>query len=437
MQTWRNWSRTAACSPTVVRPTCEEDISRIVAQARQRGQQVKAVGSGHSFTDCATTTGVMVRLDNFTSIEWIGPTQDDGSRFVRVGAGIPLSQLSRQLHARGLALENMGDIDKQTIAGAISTGTHGTGRAFTGFSGQVHHVRVVTSTGQVIDASPSENPELFQAARLGLGAIGIITAVTLRVVPAFVLRAHEAPRSLTAVLESILDPQGPVLSADHFEFYWFPHTDIALTKTNTRHPRNDLPLPTWRRMLDDELLSNGVFSLTNNAVKVAPKLTRVVNQIAARALTERTYTAPSHDVFVTPRRVRFREMEYAIALEHFPQAFEDIRRVLSHTNPRVPFPIEVRFAAGDEVWLSTAFQRPSAYIAFHQFIGMDYKQYFQEMATIMAEYGGRPHWGKLHWLGVEELRDLYPRFDDFLTLRDETDPTRVFANRHTMRVLGP
>lgn len=437
MSQWTNWARTAHSSPaTTLVPASEDSILTAIAQAAEAGGTVKAVGSGHSFTDCATTTGTLIRLDGFDQVEWVGPAEADGSRLVRVGAGITLAKLCQELDARGLALANMGDINKQTISGAISTGTHGTGIGLTGFAAMVEELRIVLADGSVRTVSAAAEPELFEAARLSVGALGVIIALTMRVVPAFTLHAHEAPRPLDEVLESLGDADGPVHGNDHFEFYWFPHTDIALTKANNRVVYNDQPLPTWRRLLDDEIISNGVFTATNNLVRLASGLTRPVNAIASRALTEREYTAASYDVFVTPRRVRFREMEYSIPVEAVPEALAEIRAWLDSAGVPVPFPIEVRFVAADDVWLSTAHGRVSGYIAVHQYIGMEFERYFRAVADIMAGYDGRPHWGKMHWLRAEELAELYPRFEDFLRVRDAVDPGRVFANRYTLRVFG-
>lgn len=437
MSQWNNWAFTAQSTPDqFLTPASEITLAAAISRARASGGTVKPVGSGHSFTDCATTTGSLINMSRFSDIEWVGEAAPDGSRLVRIGAGITLARLCEELDARGLALANMGDIDKQTISGAISTGTHGTGANLTGFAGMVEELRLVTSDGMVHTVNAENNPDLFQAARLGAGAIGVVTALTMRVVPAFTLHAHEAPRPVEETLESLNDPAGPVHSNDHFEFYWFPHTDIALTKANNRVPSNDQPLATWRRMLDDEFISNGVFTATNKLVRRLPGLTSPVNAVASRALTERQYTGPSYDVFVTPRRVRFREMEYAIPVEAVPEALREIREWFSTSQVPVPFPIEVRFVAADDVWLSTAHGRASGYIAVHQYVGMEYREYFQAVARIMAGYGGRPHWGKMHWLRQAELEQLYPRFGDFLRVRDEYDPTGVFANRYTKRVFG-
>ncbi len=435
---WRNWAGTARGHPrAIVRPRTGEEVAALVAEAVDAGERVRATGSGHSFTDCATTTGTQIDLGALDRVEWVGPPAADGSRPVRVGAGITLRRLCTELADRGLALANMGDIDTQTLAGAVSTGTHGTGAGFTGFAGMVSGVRLVTADGRIREVSAEADPDLFAAARLAVGSLGVITALTLRAVPAFVLRAHEAPRPLAATLEALDDPAGPVATNDHFEFYWFPHTDIALTKSNNVVAVNDRPLAAARRLLDDEVLSNGLFTATNELCSLVPGLTPWVNRVAARALGERTYTAPSHEVFVTPRRVRFREMEYAIPATELVAALARVRWWLRRERAAVPFPIEVRFAAADDVWLSTAYGRRTAYVAVHQYAGLPFRPYLRAVEAIMAEHAGRPHWGKIHWRRRADLARLYPRFGDFLAVRDRFDPGRTFANRHTERVFGP
>src|SRR5699024_3305125 len=287
MSQWRNWSRTATADPeTIIAPRTEQELSAAVLAARETGAHIKAVGSGHCFTDCATTTGTMIQLGELDTVEWVGPAAPDGSRLVRGGAGIALSRLWEECAARGLGLAHLGGSNKRASAGAINTGTRGAGIGVPAFAGVGEEARLVTADGQARAVSAEHDKELFEAARLSIGALGVITAITLRAVPAFTLHAHEAPRPLVEVLDSLNDPSGPVHSNDHFEFYWFPRTDIALTKANNRVARNDQPLATWRRLLDDEILSNGVFTATNNLVRLAPRLTTPVNFVASRALTE-------------------------------------------------------------------------------------------------------------------------------------------------------
>ena len=436
---WRNWARTASADPELVaRPESDEEVAALVRWAAARGTRVRAVGAGHSFTDCAVTDGVLLDLDAMDGVEHVGPPAPDGSREVRVGAGIRLHRLCRELAARGLALENMGDIDRQSIAGAISTGTHGTGARLGGFATQVRAVRLVTAAGDVVEADATRHPEVFELARLGLGTAGVLTAVTLRVVPAFTLEAHEAPRPLAEVLEAIepTDGSGLVDAHDHVEFYWFPYTDVALTKINDRAGTGAGPLHPLRRLLDDEILSNGALTLTTELCASVRAFTPTINRVAAHALGERRYTAPSYEVFTSPRRVVFREMEYAIPRDRVVPALREVDAWLRRTGENVPFPVEVRFAAADDVWLSTAHGRDTAYVAVHQARRLPYARYFRAVEAIMTEHAGRPHWGKLHRRRAEDLAALYPRFDDARRVRDAVDPDRVFGNAYTERVLG-
>ncbi|WP_156223256.1 D-arabinono-1,4-lactone oxidase [Pseudactinotalea suaedae] len=434
---WQNWARTASADPEVVeRPGNDAEVAAVVRWAAARGKRVRAVGAGHSFTDCAATDGVLLSLDAINRVEHVGAAGADGSREVRVGAGIRLRRLCSELAARGLALENMGDIDRQSIAGAISTGTHGTGARLGGLATQVRALRLVTANGEIVETSPTRRPDLFELARLGLGVAGVLTAVTLRAVPAFELEAHEAPMPLGEVLESLLEPDGLVDSHDHVELYWWPHTDVAQTKVNDRRSSGAGPLHPVRRLIDDEVLSNGALALTTGLCSAVGALTPAVNNVAARALTERRYRAASHRVFTSPRRVRFREMEYALPRQAVVPVLEEIRSWLGRSGENVPFPIEVRFAAADDVWLSTAHRRETAYIAVHQTRWLPFARYFRAVEAMMAEHAGRPHWGKLHRLRADDLRALYPRFDDALTTRDAVDPGRVFGNTYTERVFG-
>ncbi len=433
--TWRNWSGTASAHPSrIARPHDEGEVVDLVRASVETGDTIRAVGAGHSFTPAAATEGTLVQLDALDRLEHIGPAAPDCSHLVTVGAGIRLHALCRVLAAHGLALENMGDIDRQSLAGAISTGTHGTGARLGRLATQVHGVRVVTADARVHDVgpdSPDGGAHLFELARLGLGTAGILTAITLRCVPAFMLTATEAPLPLRHVLESIVD----LAAADHFEFYWFPGTDVALTKTNTRDGAAP-PLAAARRLLEDEALANGVFEVTNRLATAVPALTPRLNRLAARALGARTYTAASHDVFTSPRRVRFAEMEYALPAEALVDALGEVDAWLRCSRENVPFPVEVRFAAGDEVWLSTAYGRPTAYVAVHQYHRLPYARYFRAVEAIMRGYDGRPHWGKLHRRRAADLAPAYPRFADAAAVRDRVDPSGVFANSYVDQVLG-
>lgn len=440
-QPWTTWGGSASCSPAHrFAARSVDDVVTVVRRARTLGLTVRAVGAGHSFSPVATTDGVMLSLDALDHVDRpvrLPAPEGRVTHEVRVGAGIRLHALNDALASHGLALSNLGDIDRQSVAGAISTGTHGTGGnsgTGAGLAAQVRAVEVVVADGSVVRASRHENTELFEAARLGLGALGILVAVTVGAEPAYVLEAREEPWPLERALEAVAD--GSFLASDHAELYWFPHTRTALTKRNARRALDDAPVDALRGWVDDELLSNGVFELTNRLAHAAPAAIPAINRVSARALGARRFTAPSYEVFVSQRRVRFVESEWAVPLDTIGDVLRDVQDWFARTDERVSFPVEVRFARADDVWLSTSYGRPTAYVAVHQFWRTNASRYFAAVQEIASAYDGRPHWGKIHTLGAERLRGLYPRFDDFLAVRDCVDPDGVFTNRYLERVLG-
>lgn len=434
---WRNWSGSVACRPALfVSPTDADDVARHVAQAVADGRGVRVVGGGHSFTPLVATDGILMGLDRLAFVDEPVPLavpEGRATHTVRVGAGLRLHDLNLALARLGLAMGNLGDIDHQSVAGAISTGTHGTGGVAAGLSTQVRGVELVLADGTRVAASRTERPELFEAARLGLGTLGVLTAVTLTVEPAYVLEALEEPWPLDRVLDGLED----LLAAnEHVEFYWFPHTRRALTKRNNRRPVSDAPLGRVRGLLDDEILSNGLFEVVNRVGRLAPRAIPRLNAVSARALGARRFTAPSHEVFISPRRVRFRESEWAVPHEALLPVLAEIDAWIETSGEAVSFPMEVRFAAPDDVWLSTAHGRRTAYVAVHQFWRTDPARLFTAVQRIMVAHGGRPHWGKEHAVGLEHLSSVYPRLGDFLDVRAGVDPDGVFLNTHVRQVLG-
>ena len=411
-----------------------DELSAILWDAAARSLPVRCVGAGHSFTPIAVTDGVQIVLDTLRGIESV-ERNHDGSAQVTVLAGTRLRELTARLWDLGLAMTNLGDIDEQSVAGAISTGTHGTGVRFGGIATQVSALELMTADGQLLRCSGNENTELFDAARVGLGALGVITRVTLNCVAAFALQAVEMPSTLTATLRGL---ESTVAGVDHFEFYWFPHTDRVLTKRNTRLLGDSVlkPLGKVRSYLDDELLSNTVFEGLNRAVTRMPALIPRLNAVSARALSAREYTDRSYRVFASSRTVKFVEMEYAVPVSEIAWVLREVDRWLERSMISVAFPVEVRFAAGDDIWLSTAYGRPTAYIAVHQYHRRDHREYFDAVEAICRSVGGRPHWGKLHSLGSAELRETYEHFDDFLRIRDSMDPTRLFDSDYLDHLLS-
>jgi L-gulonolactone oxidase len=431
MASWTNWAGTARADVTVATPSSAGEIAELVSAAAARGERVKAIGAGHSFTPIGLTDGVQLRLDRLAGI--VRADRDTG--LVTVLAGTRLHALNEALWRLGLSMTNLGDIDVQTVAGAISTGTHGTGLKYGGIATQVRALGLVLADGSALTCSAEENPEIFAAARVGLGALGVLTTVTLQCEPAFALAAAEGPASLDEVLNELDDN---VLGNDHFEFYWFPHTRRVLTKRNNRVlPGTELrPVSRFRHWLDDEFLANRLFEGVNRMTTRRPTLIPRVNGIAARLLGARDYIDRAHRVFASVRTVRFREMEYAVPRAAVAQVLAEIDRYLTGSGEQVGFPIEVRFAAADDIWLSTAHGRESGYVAVHQYHRREHDSYFRAVEAIATDVGGRPHWGKLHYRDAGSLRETYPRFDDFVAVRDKLDPQRVFGNDYLARVLG-
>ncbi|THV31318.1 D-arabinono-1,4-lactone oxidase [Glycomyces paridis] len=429
---WQNWSGTEGADPVrTVRPRDAAELAAAVVAAAEDGLRVKAVGSGHSFSAIAVAEGVQVDMGGLDQVV----AADPRTGLVTVEAGMTLRRLNEVLDAHNLALENMGDIDAQTISGAISTGTHGTGDRYRGFAWQVKGLRLVLADGSTVHCTESERPELFAAARLGLGAIGVIAEVTLQCVPAFRLKAQERPERLDAVLEGL---DLLVAENDHFEFYWFPHTDRTLTKSNNRYAMSDPSRPPGRLAYwwSETFTENRLFEASNRLGTRFPSLVPSLNRVAGRVWSAREYTDVSHKVFASPRSVVFREMEYALPRESLPEVLRELKAMVARQDHTVSFPVEVRFAAADDIWLSTAHGRRTAYIAVHQYHRHDHEPYFKDCAALFDAAEGRPHWGKMHGLTAKKLADRYERFEDFLAVRDAVDPDRRFANAYLERVLG-
>ena len=429
MATWRNWAGNQKANPVSIdAPRSVGELAALVASASGKGQKVKAVGSGHSFTSAAATNGRMIRLENLSGILHI----DHASCQVTVGAGTRLSDLNMLLHAEGLALANLGDIAYQTVAGAISTSTHGTGKALTGLAGQVVAMKLINGQGEIIECSKSLNHHIFDVARVSVGALGIITEYTLQAVPSFRLRALEQPMRLDDVLENAHD----LASAhDHFEFFWIPHTKWALTKRNNRTEDELQPLPRVKGWIEKTFMENYAFGALCRVGRARPSLIpRLATALPSSG--SREYVDQSFKIFASPRIVRFYEMEHALPVEALVPALREIRAMVDRKGYLLNFPVEVRFTKGDDVPLSTAFGRDSAYIAVHVYKGMECEPFFRDVEDILRAYEARPHWGKMHYRDAEELSKLYPRWDEFIALRNQLDPQRTFSNVYSDTVFG-
>jgi L-gulono-1,4-lactone dehydrogenase len=412
----------------MVRPRNRDELAAAIVAAAEAGRTVSVGGALHSFTETALTDGTAIEVGALKGVIEADPA---GGR-VTVGAGTVLADLNEELHRLGLAMENLGDIDRQTIAGAISTGTHGTGLKLRNLSAQVEAIELVTAAGEVRQLG-AEQPDLLRAARIGIGALGAISAVTLRCVPAFVLERIDSPQPREEVLDSFAERAA---AHDHFELFTFPYADSALVLERNRVDGPPRPRGRVAAHLNDVLLENWALEALSAAGRLAPAAIPRLARLAARLAAGGRTTDRSDRVFASERRVRFTEMEYGVPLEHGPEAARRAIEWVRANRYPVFFPIEMRVAAGDDALLSPSYERDTAYIAIHQYRGMEWRPYFEAVEEIMREYGGRPHWGKRHFQTAETLAPLYPRWADFQAARDKLDPGRVFSNEYARRVLG-
>lgn len=430
--TWKNWGRNQQARPAyTVKPTTEDELGEAVGRGVAEGFKIKVIGSGHSFTDIACSDGLHVDVGAFDTIHDV----DTERHRVTVGAGIVLRELNRRLWDLGLSIPSLGDIDAQTLAGATSTGTHGTGGAYQCISATIVGARIVTGDGSVLEVSDQHRPDLLAAVRVGLGAVGILTSVTLQCEPAFKLHAVESTLDIDELIEGF---DAMVEANDHVEFFWFPHTRTGQLKVNNRTTSAVARRPKVAAFLDEQLLSNVGFGLMNRVGRRFPNSIPRLISAAMKPGDVIEYVAPGHEVFVSKRRVRFVEMEYAVPRAHVLEAFGRVRSLIDERAQPISFPIEVRVQRSDDIPLSMASGRDTGYIAVHMYRGTPYEEYFAAVEDIMADYAGRPHWGKLHNQNAETLAPLYADWDAFQKVLAELDPDGHFSNPYLDRVIrGP
>ncbi len=431
MTEWTNWAGEQTCSPAAFeRPVDADAVAAAVLRAAGAERGVRVAGAGHSFTDAVLCDGTLLSLERMRGVL----DADPASGLVRVQAGITLHALNAALWELGLALENLGDIDVQSVAGATATATHGTGGRLQNLSAAIESVELVTAEGSRVELDQAGDEDGWRAARVSVGALGVVTAVTLRAVPAFTLEGVDSQLPLAEALGRL---EELVAENDHFEFFTFPHSDLALTRTNNRVADRPRPRSRAREWADDVLVRNHVFGACCRLGRAQPKLIPHINRALSRASGTTRRVDRSYEIFASPRRVRFTEMEYAIGREHAADAVRRVREISDHRGFEVCFPIEVRFVAGDDALLSPAAGRDTCYIAVHSYEGMEWQPYFRAVEEVMDGLGGRPHWGKRHFQTAATLSDRYPEWEGFQAVRSRLDPGGVFANDYVNRVLGP
>lgn len=420
---WRNWSGSVASWPSSVHfPRTDADLRRVV-EACGPGQTVRVAGSGHSFTPVAQSDDVFVSLENYTGVTEV----DEAAGQATVRAGTTLESLTSVLAEHGLMMENMGDVDQQTVAGAISTGTHGTGIDLGVLATQVAELRLLTADGEFRTLDPSDGDQ-FRAAQVSLGALGIVAEVTLDLRPQYRLKEVEGPRDLE---ETLADVERLREAHRNFEFFWFPHTDVAVVKTlDETDERGNLGLAV------EETVENAYWEAANRLGQAVPSLCGPLDRLTTNLMQETVRVGPAHRVYPTARDVRFNETEHGVPAEDGVDAFRDVREYVEREGEDVMFPVEFRYVAGDDIPLSPAYGRDSAFIAVHTYHRKPYEEFFAGVYDVFERYDGRPHWGKHHELTAADLAPLYPEWDTFRDVRETFDPDGLFLNDHLVEVLG-
>lgn len=429
MTNWANWAGDQQCAPAyVATPRDRVELAEALSCAETEGHRVRVAGTGHSFTDTCVTDGVMLNLTQMNQIVDV----DARNGLVRVEGGATLDAANAALHEYGLAFPNLGDITMQTIAGATATATHGTGARLPNLAAMIQSMELMLADGSIVEIDQESDPDAWRAARVGVGALGVITAMTLQLVPSFVLEGVERPTPVEEVLREL---DSYIDGNEHFEFYMFPHSRTAMTKRNNRVDLPERPRHALVDWFTDILLQNHAFGALCAVGRRQPRLVPLIQRAAAYAGSFRRQTDRSYRVFATPRMVRFTEMEYAVPRVDSTEAIREIKALSTEFDTVMP--IEVRWVAADDAFLSPATGRDTCYIAVHTYRNMAYEPYFRACEAVFDRYDGRPHWGKRHFQSADTLAAKYPDWDRFAAVRARLDPKGRFANDYTDRVLGP
>ena len=401
--TWANWAGDQRCEPAAIEtPRDEAAVAEIVRRAREAGQTVRVAGAGHSFSDLVPTDGVLLRLDSLSRVL----DADRSSGLVRVQAGITLHALGPRLAEHGLGLENQGDIDAQTLAGALSTATHGTGARFCNLSANVVGMRLVDGQGEVVELS---DPEDLRAARVSLGALGVITEVTVRCVPLYGLDRVDEPRPIPEVLGEL---DALVEAHDHFELFAFPHTQTTMVRRTERVGAGVTPTPAWRAAFQEEVLENAILGTFSRIGRRRPGATPALNRLLMRLASRTERRDLAYRVYASHRGVHFTEMEYALPREVGREALQRVLDVVAQRGSPPTFPFEMRFVAPDDALLSPPTSARRATSRSTSTAACPARSYFSAAEAIFDEYGGRPHWGKRH---IQTAATLAPRYPEWAT----------------------
>ncbi len=417
---WRNWSGVQHAYPAArLAPRDEGELAQVLKTGLA---PIRPVGAGHSFTALAPTNGTLVSLDAMSGIVgW------EGDQAI-VRTGTRLGALGPALAEKGRALPNLPDINKQALGGALSTATHGSGQALQAMHGDVTALRLVTPSGQVIDADANRDPEVFQAARVSLGALGVITQVRLRTSVNRRLRRHVWLEPFETALA-----RADERWAQHrnFEFFAVPFTGLAV---NISHDETDEPV--LARGPDQDVVFLEALRGLRNLLGFATPLRKAAGRALLSTAKPETAIDEGWKLLSTERPVRFNEMEFHLPVANQLKALEEVVATIEKERPDVFFPIEVRRIAADDAWLSPFQGGPRGSVAVHAYYRDDFSFLYALIEPIFRRYDGRPHWGKLHTLNGGQLAALYPRWKDFLAVRQALDPEGRMLNPYLKGLFG-
>ncbi|MGE6783425.1 D-arabinono-1,4-lactone oxidase [Ensifer adhaerens] len=404
---WRNWVGNQSC---IVRhrgaPDSEAALAQMVREATSNGLNVRCAGSGHSFTPVALTSGLHLTLSGMQGVVSI----DSGRKRVAVKAGTTINQLGKVLKENGLSLINQGDIDSQALAGALTTGTHGTGARLGNMASQIVGMRLVQPDGSILVVDET-TPDLLEAARVSVGMLGVISEITLQAMESYNL--HE--KLWRCTFDEMIEQHDELAAKHrHFGFFWCPVPES----------RHCYCLP--------DTASVSTTDKTSDVCEMK------VIDITAEAPMERGFEkiAYSSEIYPIEYVPNFHELEYAVPVANGKEAVKAVRKLMLEKHPTCIYPIEYRFTAGDTGWISPFFEQDSITLSVSGEPGTDYWEYLKDVDTILRQYGSRPHWGKLHFLGAEDVTALYPRAGDFRALRAKVDPEGRFLNDHLQQLFG-
>ena len=429
MPGWSNWAKTVTCRPAqIAKPRSIDEIAAVVSASAAAGRPVRAVGSGHSYSPLVATEGTILSLDNFQGIEAVDTVAGE----VTVRGGTKLRSIGPLLRRHGLAMENLGDTDAQSLAGAISTGTHGSGIALGSVSTQVAGLTLVTATGDVIECSRERDEDVFRAAAVSLGTLGIIARVRLKTVPAYRLERKKQNRQLDEVLAEI---DSLVTDNRHFEFWAFPYARRVSTRMSNM-TGEEPNVATLKRLWENIVVDTAGLWVLSQAGRLSPAVSRGVARLSARLNSQGTSVDDNYRILATPRYVKLTETEYAVPAEAGPECLREVLEFIEREGIPVNFPLEYRYVAADDLFLSPFYERDSALIDAQQFHGMPYEGYFRGCEAIFRKYGGRPHLGKIHHCDHSQLQALFPGWDDFNRVRRQLDPGGVFMTPYLRGLLG-